>query len=97
MDYYKFVEECKECEDLTNEDRQQLKQMLQSKPFKKLFKVLVDVTVERGDQLLGADLTTKEGVAKAIRTQGIAAGMDVALHIIMDEAEPKEDDNAARE
>lgn len=79
MEETDYIEQCFREEDLTATDRENLKALILSKSFKRAVRICLEGMNGMQQQLVGADLTTPQGIGVAQQTQGKAQGIQFVL------------------
>ena len=80
----KYLDSLSNLEAITEEDRVQLKSMLQTEVMRKALAEILKHSDAMSTGLLVVDLTKDEGVRNAIRTQGTVAGISFAIELLID-------------
>lgn len=96
MEETDYFEQCFREGDMTAVDRENLKGIILSKSFKRAVRVCLEAMNGMQQQLVGADLSSPEGIGTAQQTQGKVQGMQFVFgelfSLAMEEPETEEEE-----
>jgi hypothetical protein len=88
-----FRQRCLAQEGFSVEDRKELQKLLRLGWFQRMMKELADEADGQRRSFTNMDMTTEEGVKKALGTQGRVRGLDRAFDLVVELAQDSEEED----